>query len=113
MDSILADLKDKTFSVTKIEKKETKRTPPPPFTTSSLQQSANNVFGYSAKQTMRLAQQLYEGVEVGTEGLVGLITYMRTDSLNLSDKFITEANEYIKILGEMIMVYLNQDEIQK
>lgn len=96
MDSILADLKDKTFSVNKIEKKETKRTPPPPYTTSSLQQSANNVFGYSAKQTMRLAQQLYEGVEVGTEGLVGLITYMRTDSLNLSDKFISEANDYIK-----------------
>lgn len=96
MDAILTDLKDKTFSVNKIEKKETKRTPPPPYTTSSLQQSANNVFGYSAKQTMRLAQQLYEGVEVGTEGLVGLITYMRTDSLNLSDKFISEANEYIK-----------------
>lgn len=96
MDAILADLKDKTFSVSKIEKKETKRTPPPPYTTSSLQQSANNVFGYSAKQTMRLAQQLYEGVEVGTEGLVGLITYMRTDSLNLSDKFISEANAYIK-----------------
>lgn len=96
IDKILADLENKTFSITKIENKETKRTPPPPFTTSSLQQTANNIFGYSAKQTMRLAQQLYEGIEIGTEGQVGLITYMRTDSLNLSDKFIQEANQHIK-----------------
>ena len=95
VDAIVSYAKTKDYTISNIEKKETKRTPAPAFTTSTLQQGANQKFGYSAKQTMRLAQQLYEGVDVG-EGTVGLITYMRTDSVNLSTKFLGEATEYIK-----------------
>lgn len=94
-DEILADLKSATYHVESIEEKKTKRLPSPPFTTSTLQQEANNHLGFSAKQTMRLAQQLYEGVELGTDGSVGLITYMRTDAVNLSEKFLNEAKELI------------------
>jgi len=95
VDGIVKDLDGAGYKVNKIEHKESKRTPPPPFTTSRLQQEANNRLGFSAKQTMRLAQQLYEGVELGSEGSVGLITYMRTDSVNLSDKFLSEAHALI------------------
>ncbi len=95
VDAIVSDAKIQKYSVSNLESKETKRTPAPPFTTSTLQQAANQRCGYSAKQTMRLAQQLYEGVDVG-EGTVGLITYMRTDSLNLSEKFLQETADYIK-----------------
>ncbi|MEK7084271.1 MAG: type I DNA topoisomerase [Patescibacteria group bacterium] len=96
VDDILHDLTDASYRIAKIIKKETKRTPPPPFITSTLQQQANHKLGFSAKQTMRLAQQLYEGVDIGTEGSVGLITYMRTDSTNLSEKFLTEARAHVK-----------------
>ncbi|MFQ5844118.1 MAG: type I DNA topoisomerase [Planctomycetota bacterium] len=69
--------------------------PPPPFKTSTLQQAAANVLRFSAKRTMRVAQQLYEGVEIGDEGAVGLITYMRTDSFNLSADAVGEAREVV------------------
>ena len=95
VDKILADLKKSTYKVTNLEQKEAKRLPSAPFTTSTLQQEANNRLGFSAKQTMRLAQMLYEGIELGSEGSVGLITYMRTDAVNLSTKFLTEAKEVI------------------
>ena len=99
--TIVADLDNASYTISNIEKSEVKRTPPPPFTTSTLQQSSNQKLGYSSKQTMRLAQQLYEGVELGTGGSVGLITYMRTDSVNLSDKFVQETREHIsKEYGE-------------
>ncbi len=94
-DKILADLKNTTYKIANIEEKKTKRLPSPPFITSTLQQEANSQLGFSAKQTMRLAQQLYEGLELGSEGQVGLITYMRTDAVNLSEKFLTEAKELI------------------
>ena len=94
-DKIIADLKSATYKVAGIEEKKTKRLPSPPFITSTLQQEANSHLGFSAKQTMRLAQQLYEGIELGTSGSIGLITYMRTDSVNLSEKFLTEAKELI------------------
>jgi DNA topoisomerase I len=87
LDEILKNLAGCQYAVKQVIKKETKKTPPKPFTTSSLQQTANRFYGFSAKQTMMLAQQLYES---------GLITYMRTDSLNLSEKFISEAADYIK-----------------
>ncbi|MFA7653766.1 MAG: type I DNA topoisomerase [Candidatus Magasanikbacteria bacterium] len=96
VDKILADLEKTKYIVTAVDQKNTKRFPSPPFTTSALQQDANNRLGFSAKQTMRLAQQLYEGIELGSEGSIGLITYMRTDSVNLSEKFLSEANETIK-----------------
>ena len=95
-DKILKDLENAEYSVIDIEKKATKKNPLPPFTTSTLQQAANNRMGFSAKQTMMLAQQLYEGIELGSKESVGLITYMRTDSVNLADKFLAEAQNYIK-----------------
>jgi DNA topoisomerase-1 len=96
VDKIVTDLSNAKYSIKDIEEKETLRAPLPPFTTSTLQQEANHALGFSAKQTMRLAQQLYEGVELGSEGSVGLITYMRTDAVNLSTQFLSEANEYVK-----------------
>ncbi|MBT3817604.1 MAG: type I DNA topoisomerase [Candidatus Magasanikbacteria bacterium] len=93
--AIVEKLTGKDFHITHIEKKEAKRTPPAAFITSTLQQRANTMLGYSAKQTMRLAQQLYEGIKLGSEGQQGLITYMRTDSTNLSTKFLDETTSYI------------------
>lgn len=92
---IAADLKDAKFKIESIEEKESKRTPHPPFITSTLQQEANKKLGFSSKQTMLIAQQLYEGVELGKEGHVGLITYMRTDSVNLSERFLVGAAKTI------------------
>ncbi len=96
MDAILADLKKAEYTIAKIEQKEAKRTPSAPFITSSLQQAANNVYGFSAKQTMRLAQQLYEGIAINGKDATGLITYMRTDSTNLSKKFLDETKDFVK-----------------
>ncbi|MFA5358855.1 MAG: type I DNA topoisomerase [Patescibacteria group bacterium] len=93
---ILDQLKNAKYEVVKVEKKRSTRQPLPPFTTSTLQQEANRRLGYSAKQIMMLAQQLYEGIDVKGEGHSGLITYMRTDSVNLSEKFLGEAEDYIK-----------------
>lgn len=96
INKIITDLKDAEYIVEKIEKKELKKNPNPPFTTSTLQQQASNKLGFSAKQTMMLAQQLYEGINIKGEGQIGLITYMRTDSLNLSDKFLDETKNFIQ-----------------
>ncbi|MCX6740616.1 MAG: type I DNA topoisomerase [Candidatus Parcubacteria bacterium] len=93
---ILAELNGAKYEVEKIERKESLRQAPTPFTTSTLQQEAGKKLGYSAKQTMMLAQQLYEGIELGSEGSVGLITYMRTDSLNLSTFSLDNIRAYIK-----------------
>ncbi|MFA5273411.1 MAG: type I DNA topoisomerase, partial [Candidatus Peribacter sp.] len=94
---VLADLKGASYSVETLEEKEVKKTPPPPFTTSTLQQEAGRKLGFSVKQTMIVSQQLYEGVDLGKgEGHVGLITYMRTDSVNLSDKALADARETIQ-----------------
>ncbi len=95
VDAILKDLDKATYTISDVDAKQTKRQPPAPYTTSSLQQDANNQLGFSAKQTMRLAQQLYEGIELGDEGSVGLITYMRTDAVNLSEKFLQDAKDVI------------------
>ncbi len=94
-DALVAELREAAYSIKAIEKKRVKKSAPAPFTTSSLQQTANRLLGFSAKQTMMLAQQLYEGIDIGAEGSVGLITYMRTDSLNLSTKFLAEAQHYL------------------
>jgi len=95
-DKILADLQGAKYVVSGVETKTAKKKPLPPFTTSTLQQTANRFLGFSAKQTMMLAQQLYEGVEIEREGSVGLITYMRTDSLNLSQKFLGDTQAWLK-----------------
>ncbi len=83
------------FAVSQVEKKRTKRHPPPPFITSTLQQEASRKLGFSSQQTMRLAQQLYEGVEIGGE-TVGLITYMRTDGVQLAKEAVTAIRAQIK-----------------
>jgi DNA topoisomerase I len=84
-----------TLRVASVERKERKKYAPPPFITSKLQQEASSKLRFSPKRTMSLAQRLYEGVEVGDEGLVGLITYMRTDSTRLSDDAVADARAYI------------------
>jgi DNA topoisomerase-1 len=89
-------IKTKKYFVKEIEESEKIKQPLPPLVTSTLQQAANNVFGFSAKQTMQIAQTLYEGVEIPGEGSVGLITYMRTDSLNLSSQFVNASRGYIQ-----------------
>jgi DNA topoisomerase-1 len=83
------------WPVTKVEAKERKRTPKPPFTTSQLQQAAAQRLRFAVRKTMRVAQQLYEGIEIGDEGSVGLITYMRTDSTRVSAQSQQEAKEVI------------------
>ncbi|MFD1705870.1 type I DNA topoisomerase [Siminovitchia sediminis] len=92
---ILGKLEGNTFIVQSVTKKERKRNPARPFTTSSLQQEAARKLNFRAKKTMMLAQQLYEGIDIGKEGTVGLITYMRTDSTRVSEIAVKEAAEYI------------------
>jgi len=95
-DRIVEELKNLIFILKKIEKKEKKKVPPPPFITSTLQQEAFKRFGFPVKKTMQIAQKLYEGVELGEEGPIGLITYMRTDSIRVSNVAQREALEFIK-----------------
>ena len=92
---ILADLSNRKATVIEVTKKEVHRTPPAPFITSTMQQEAARKLGFSAKQTMMYAQQLYEGVELGENEATGLITYMRTDSINLSETAIASARDAI------------------
>ncbi|MFJ8087320.1 type I DNA topoisomerase [Lysinibacillus sp. NPDC095746] len=95
--SILKNVKGTSFEVVNVSKKERKRNAAPAFTTSSLQQEAARKLNFRAKKTMMLAQQLYEGIDIGKkEGTVGLITYMRTDSTRISDTAKTEAIAYIE-----------------
>ncbi|HYA31820.1 MAG TPA: type I DNA topoisomerase [Thermodesulfovibrionales bacterium] len=93
---IAHEIKAQSLSVSKVERKERKRSPYPPFTTSTLQQEAARKLRFTAKRTMMLAQQLYEGVELGTEGSVGLITYMRTDSVRVAPEAQQEAKGHIE-----------------
>ena len=92
---ILDALSGKDFTVGSVEKKERRRRPLPPFITSTLQQDASKKIRFSVKRTMAVAQKLYEGVELGSEGPVGLITYMRTDSVRISPNAVEEARSFI------------------
>lgn len=94
-DSILEELKNEEFIVNKIKKGVRRRSPAPPFITSTLQQEASRKLNFQSQRTMRAAQNLYEGVEVGDMGAVGLITYMRTDSLRISDEAREAGNKLI------------------
>ncbi|HEV3374460.1 MAG TPA: type I DNA topoisomerase [Candidatus Acidoferrum sp.] len=94
-DKIVAAVSKAKWQVTSVTQKEKKRNPPPPFTTSKLQQAAYNRLRYTAKNTMRVAQGLYEGVELGEEGSVALITYMRTDSVHVSSDALAQVRELI------------------
>ncbi|WP_019242321.1 MULTISPECIES: type I DNA topoisomerase [Bacillus] len=96
VNSIVKNIKENEFTVVGVTKKERKRNAALPFTTSSLQQEAARKLNFRAKKTMMLAQQLYEGIELGKEGTVGLITYMRTDSTRISDVALSECTQYIE-----------------
>ncbi len=110
-DAILADLKGATYSVLKIEEKEQRRQPYLPYTTSTMQQDASGRLYFKPKKTMSVAQQLYEGIELGARGQQGLITYMRTDSTRIS----TEAQEQVKayIATEHGQPYVGQGRVGK
>src|SRR6202022_70647 len=96
---ILSALKSrKTFQVTEVKRRERRKNPGAPFTTSTLQQDAAKKLSFGSKRTMRLAQDLYEGIEIGEEGAVGLITYMRTDSTRVAPSAADQARDYIKMM---------------
>jgi DNA topoisomerase I len=109
--AVMASMKGKNFTVNRVVKKERKRNPSPSFTTSSLQQEAARKLNFRAKKTMMLAQQLYEGISVGKEGVTGLITYMRTDSTRISDTARNETLEYIT--GKYGQEFLTKDAPKK
>ncbi|MCL2224586.1 MAG: type I DNA topoisomerase [Defluviitaleaceae bacterium] len=93
---LTAKLKKSEFSIKEIKQGTRKKKPPSPFTTSTLQQEASKLFGYATSKTMRVAQQLYEGVDIAGEGTVGLVSYIRTDSMRLSDEAYEDAVAHIK-----------------
>jgi DNA topoisomerase-1 len=92
---LVAEANQQTFVVSEVTRKERKRNPVPPFITSKLQQEAARKLGWAVKRTMMIAQKLYEGIEIGAEGSVGLITYMRTDSTRVSDTALGEVRDFI------------------
>ena len=94
--AVVEQLNKARWSVTTVERKERKRNPTGPYTTSKLQQDAAGRLGFNVRRTMGVAQRLYEGVEIGKDGTVGLITYMRTDSTRVSADAVTEAREYVE-----------------
>ena len=96
-DTLLADLESSDYAVQAIQKKEVSRQPAPPFITSTMQQEASRKLRFTAKKTMLIAQQLYEGLSIGEEGDTGLITYMRTDSTNIAASAIDEIRGYISV----------------
>lgn len=95
-DKIIEEIKNMGFFISRIEEKERKKKPPPPFITSKLQQEAFQRLGFSSKKTMLIAQELYEGLDIGQESPIGLITYMRTDSIRVSEDAISNIRDYIK-----------------
>jgi DNA topoisomerase-1 len=96
MDNVLKELKGKQFEIKQVKKQKKTRNPAAPFTTSSLQQEAYRKLNFTAKKTMRIAQQLYEGIDIGKEGTIGLVTYIRTDSIRIAETAQEETKEYIK-----------------
>ena len=96
VNAVIRDVEGKTFTVDSVKRAEKKRSAAPPFTTSTLQQEASRKLNMTPKRTMAIAQQLYEGVDVAGEGTLGLITYMRTDSLRLSNEAMDAAGDFIK-----------------
>src|SRR5581483_8052055 len=96
MREITSGLESKSWTITDVEKKERRRFPTPPFITSKLQQEASRKLGFQPQRTMQIAQRLYEGVELGDEGSVGLITYMRTDSTRVSNDAINDVRRFVE-----------------
>ena len=118
LDKICASLKGAKYVVSDVKKGERTKKAPLPFTTSTLQQEASKALNFSTQKTMRVAQQLYEGIELGKQGTVGLITYLRTDSTRVSDEAVASANAYIsanfgdKYLSEGATVKKSDAKIQ-
>ncbi len=118
-DAILKDLEGAVWQVGSVQQKEKRRHASPPFTTSKLQQEAYNKLRFSSKRTMMLAQKLYEGVELGSEGSVALITYMRTDSVRVSNEALGQVRDFIGTsygpgyLPEKAIVYKSKKEAQE
>jgi DNA topoisomerase-1 len=116
---VLSDIEKAQWKVGSVTQKEKRRFAPPPFTTSKLQQAGYNRLRYTAKRTMMLAQKLYEGVELGDEGSVALITYMRTDSVNVSADAVVQVRDHIgasygqKYLPEKPNVYKSKKDAQE
>ena len=98
---MIEDLRGKTFEIEDITRKRTQRNPYPPFITSTLQQDAARRLRFTTQKTMMIAQQLYEGIELGDEGAIGLITYMRTDSTRIVDDAIAAVRDLIgRVYGD-------------
>jgi DNA topoisomerase-1 len=116
--AIVADLREESYRVETVGTREKRRFPVPPFITSTLQQEASRKLRFTVKKTMTLAQRLYEGIELGEEGSVGLITYMRTDSTRLADDALAECREHVKeafgpkYLPELPIVYKSKKAAQ-
>ncbi|MCH9634372.1 MAG: DNA topoisomerase 1 [Chlamydiae bacterium] len=117
-DQIVKELEQSSYKITSVTAKERKRNPVPPFITSTLQQEASRHYGFNSVRTMSVAQSLYEGVEVGEGGSVGLITYMRTDSVRIAPEGIQEVRSYIeqkygkKFLHESVRSYSTKKSAQ-
>ena len=116
---IVEALRNAAWTVRSVEKRERRRSPAPPFTTSKFQQDASRKLRFSVKRSMMIAQRLYEGVDLGEEGTVGLITYMRTDSVRVSNDALAEVREYVgreygpQYLPESPNVYKSKKEAQE
>ncbi|QKS71449.1 type I DNA topoisomerase [Paenalkalicoccus suaedae] len=108
---VLSKLNGNDFMIEEVKKRERKRNPVVPFTTSSLQQEAARKLNFRAKKTMMIAQQLYEGIDLGKSGTVGLITYMRTDSTRISDTAKNEARDYI--INQYGEEYTSKEEVKQ
>jgi DNA topoisomerase-1 len=119
IDEVMAQLEKATWSVRSIEKRERRQNPKAPFTTSQLQQQAAGRLGFNVRRTMGVAQRLYEGIELGSEGTVGLITYMRTDSTNMSADAVAEIRGWVdkkfgsKYLPEKANIYKSKKDAQE
>lgn len=117
-DKILSDLENAEYTVTAVKKGSRKKNPTPPFITSTLQQEASRRLSFQARRTMKAAQELYEGVDAGEHGTIGLITYMRTDSLRISEEAREAGNQYIidtygeKYLPKKPRYYKSKSNIQ-
>ena len=111
MDAVLAELKDKDFNVTDIKKGERTKKAPLPFTTSTLQQEASKTLNFATAKTMRIAQQLYEGVDIAGKGTIGVITYLRTDSTRVAEEAQAASKEYIE--ANYGAEYLMKDDLKK
>src|ERR1700734_957204 len=119
IDEVVGQLEKATWRVRSIEKRERRQNPKAPFTTSQLQQQAAGRLGFNVRRTMGVAQRLYEGIELGSEGTVGLITYMRTDSTNMSADAVAEIREWVgkkfggKYLPEKANIYKSKKDAQE